>query len=150
FEQFNQKRRWLGAFGVCLFLLAAFYYGSNLFQGGNFEALKIGILTPQNIRVEDLSSFTLFLLFASSRLVSEDLDCIGGGVLASQGKIGLALAISSCAFGIFLGDILLFLAGRFFGRKALKMKFISFFISENAFEKSSHWLERQGMKTVFI
>lgn len=148
--QILEKRRWLLAFGVCLFLLAAFYFGLNIFQGENFTLLKSSIFEPQNIEVEKFSTVALFVIFAAATLVSEDLACIGAGILASQGKISLALAISSCAVGIFVGDILLFLAGRFLGRKALKIKFINFFISENAFEKSSHWLERQGMKTVFI
>ncbi len=149
-RQIWEKRRWLWAFGVLMFLLAAYYFGLNLFQNDNFAALKSGVFAPQNIRVENFSTLALFFIFASATLISEDLACIGAGVLASQGKISLTLAITSCAFGIFIGDILLFLAGRFLGRKALKIKFISFFISENSFEKSSHWLERQGMKTVFI
>lgn len=148
--QILEKRRWLLAFGVCLGLLAAFYFGFNLSQTDDFIALKNGIFAPQNIKVEEFSTVALFLIFAAGTLISEDLACIGAGILASQGKISLVLAISSCAFGIFVGDILLFLAGRFLGRKALKIKFISFFISENAFEKSSHWLEKQGLKTVFI
>jgi len=148
--QIFEKRRWLVAFGVCSGLLAAFYFGFNLSQTDDFAALKSGIFAPQTIKVEEFSTVALFLIFAAATLISEDLACIGAGILASQGKISLSLAISSCAFGIFVGDILLFLAGRFLGRKALKIHFISFFISENAFEKSSHWLEKQGMKTVFI
>ncbi|HVE58954.1 MAG TPA: VTT domain-containing protein, partial [Pyrinomonadaceae bacterium] len=150
FWQIIEKRRWLWAFGVFAFLFAAYYFGANLVQSDNFAVLKSGIFAPQNIKVEEFSTAALFLIFASATLISEDLACIGAGVLASQGKISLALAVSSCAFGIFIGDILLFIAGRFLGRKALKIKFINFFISENAFEKSSHWLERRGMKTVFI
>ncbi len=145
-----KKRRWFIAFGVFLTLLTAIYFGFTVFQSENFESIKSNLFAPQNIKTEDFSTVTIFLLFASATLISEDLACIGAGVLASQGKISLALAISSCAFGIFIGDILLFLAGRFLGRKALQIKFINFFISEKAFEKSSHWLERQGMKTVFI
>jgi len=150
FWQIFEKRRWLLAFGVCLFLLGAFYYGFSLSNAGTLETLKSGILSPQNLKVEDFSAVSIFFIFAAATLISEDLACIGAGVLAAQGKIGLALAISACAFGIFVGDILLFLGGRFLGRKALKTKFIGFFISEKAFEKSSHWLERQGLKTVFI
>ena len=148
--QILDKRRWLWALGVFLFLLTLYYFGFNLIQTENFELLKSGIFAPQNIKVENFSTISLFFIFAAATLISEDLACISAGVLASQGKISLTLAISSCAFGIFVGDILLFLAGRFLGRKALKIKFISFFISEKSFEKSSQWLERQGMKTVFI
>ncbi len=145
-----EKRRWLWVFGVCIFLGAFFFLGFDLFQSSDYEVLKSGVFAPQNIRVEEFSTLGLFLIFASATLVSEDLACIAAGILAAQGKISLTLAVSSCGFGIFVGDILLFLAGRFFGRKALELKFINFFIPEKAFVKSSQWLERRGMQTVFI
>src|SRR5262245_38237274 len=127
YKQISEKRRWLIAFGVCLFLLAAFYFGFNLTQGEDFATLKNNLFAPENIEVEKFSAVALFLFFAAATLISEDLACIGAGILASQGKIGFGLAVSSCAFGIFVGDILLFLAGRFFGRKALQTRFVGFF-----------------------
>jgi membrane protein DedA with SNARE-associated domain len=150
FWQIFEKRRWLLAFGGGLFLLAAFYFGFNLSQGENFAALRAGFSSLQTADFDGFSPAAVFFLLIAATLISEDLTCIAAGVLASQGKIGLAAAIVACAVGIFIGDSLTFLAGRILGRRALKWKITGYFLSESAVERSSHWLERQGMKTVFI
>src|SRR5215213_1773076 len=150
FWQILEKRRWLLAFGALLFLLAAFYFGFNLSQSENFATLKTGFLSLQNADFEGFSPTAVFFLLIAATLISEDLACITAGVLASQGRIGLAAAIAACAVGIFIGDISTFLAGRIVGRRALKWKITSYFLSEKAVERSSNWLARQGMKTVFI
>jgi membrane protein DedA with SNARE-associated domain len=150
FWQILEKRRWLLAFGALLFLLAAFYFGFNLSQSENFAALRTGFNGLQNPNFDGFSPTAVFFLLIAATLISEDLTCIAAGVLASQGRIGLAAAILACAVGIFIGDILTFLAGRILGRRALKWKITGYFLSEKSVERSSHWLERQGMKTVFI
>jgi membrane protein DedA with SNARE-associated domain len=53
-----------------------------------------------------------YLLIALSTLASEDLACIGTGVLVSQHQLGFLAGAGACAFGIFTGDLLLVLAGR--------------------------------------
>src|SRR3712207_6887879 len=58
----------------------------------------------------------------SSDVCSSDLDltCVAAGVMAAQGRIGFAAAATACLLGIFVGDLLLFLAGRHLGRPALR------------------------------
>ena len=150
FWQILEKRRWLAAFGVCVILCAGVYFGSNLWQTENFAALQAGISDLQNANFDGFSPTAVFFLLITATLISEDLTCIAAGVLASQGRISLAAAIAACAVGIFIGDSLTFFAGRILGRRALKWKITSYFLSEKAVERSSHWLERRGMKTVFI
>src|SRR5215471_12724635 len=53
-----------------------------------------------------------YLLIALSTLASEDLACIGTGLLVSQHRLGFVAGTAACAFGIFAGDLLLILAGR--------------------------------------
>jgi membrane protein DedA with SNARE-associated domain len=53
-----------------------------------------------------------YLLIALSTLASEDLACIGTGLLVSQHRLGFIAGTAACAFGIFAGDLLLVLAGR--------------------------------------
>lgn len=63
-------------------------------------------MTPEPIGI--LWWFTL----AASTLVSEDLACIGAGLLIQQGAISAVSGVSSCAVGIFVGDLGLFALGR--------------------------------------
>jgi membrane protein DedA with SNARE-associated domain len=146
-QKMLEKRRLVLLAGVFLFafwLIYFVYFTENI----KIQQFKNAITNLENL--DGFSPTAIFFMIAAATLISEDLAAISAGVLASQGKISLALAISSSAVGIFIGDILLFLAGRWLGRKALKINLINFFISEKSFEKSSVWLEKQGMKTVFI
>ncbi len=62
--------------------------------------------------------FAALVLAAS--FASEDLTCIGVGLLAGGQQIGLGLAIAAAAFALFAGDLVLVLAGRFLGAAALR------------------------------
>lgn len=96
------------------------------------------------------TALIIFLLIVVSTLISEDLTCITAGVLAGQGRMSLSLAIFACIIGIYLGDILLFLAGRFFGRKALKYAPLKWFVSENSVERASVWFLKKGVWAIFL
>lgn len=47
-------------------------------------------------------------------LISEDLACIAAGVLIAQGELSWAAGLGAAGAGLFLGDLLLYLAGRCF------------------------------------
>ncbi|MCW7503616.1 DedA family protein [Leptospira paudalimensis] len=57
----------------------------------------------------------LFLILFFSTFVSEDLTCITSGLLAKEGKLLLLHAIIVTGLGIFVGDLLLYFVGFFFG-----------------------------------
>lgn len=106
--------------------------------------------TFEMAEAKGVTAFVFFLFLALSTLVSEDLTCITAGVLAGQGRISLTLAILACIAGIYIGDLMLFLAGRFFGRKALKIFPINLFISESALETASVWLQKKGVWAILL
>ncbi|HKP10997.1 MAG TPA: hypothetical protein VJZ91_02765, partial [Blastocatellia bacterium] len=59
----------------------------------------------------ELPVAVVMLFIAASTLVSEDLTCIGAGILVSQGRLDFLAGAFACFFGIFVGDVLLFAAG---------------------------------------
>ncbi len=91
-----------------------------------------------------------FFALALATFVSEDLTSLTAGALAGQGQISLTLAIAACFVGIYLGDLLIFWAGRFFGRAALRRAPLRWFISESALDRAAAWLGRNGMTAVFL
>src|SRR5205085_8484476 len=91
----------------------------------------------------------LMLVISASTLVSEDLTCIGAGVLVAQGRIAFRRGAFACFFGIFVGDLLLFAAGRCLGRPVLKRAPLKWFIRERDVEKSSAWFSRRGLAVIF-
>lgn len=106
---------------------------------------------PNNVpKAVGVTAFIFFLLIALATLVSEDLTCIGAGVMAAQGRISFTLAVAACLFGIFVGDVLLFLAGRFLGRPALKRAPLKWFVRDADVERSSRWFQKRGVVVIAI
>ncbi len=99
-------------------------------------------------RAEGLTVFVIMLMLALATLISEDLACIGGGLLAARGIIGFWPATIACFLGIFIGDILLYLAGRWLGRPALKYPPLKWFIKEDDVIRSNNWFAAKGPQII--
>ncbi|MCW5980394.1 MAG: VTT domain-containing protein [Bryobacteraceae bacterium] len=93
---------------------------------------------------------TQLVLIALATLVSEDLACIAAGVLVAQGGLGFAPATLACLAGIFAGDLLLFAAGRFLGRPALRWRFMRKMVPEADLERATAWIGRRGMLVALL
>jgi pimeloyl-ACP methyl ester carboxylesterase/membrane protein DedA with SNARE-associated domain len=99
--------------------------------------------------VEGFALVVFFLLIMAATLVSEDLTCITTGLLVARGTVGFWTGTLACFLGIFIGDVLVFLAGRGLGRAVLRWRPVRWFITPEAVAWSSQWLERQGAMLVF-
>ncbi len=104
----------------------------------------------QGRRVEGFGVVVLIFLLAVATLVSEDLTCIGAGLLVANGMLGFAAATFGAFSGIFLGDLGLFLLGRWIGRPALRRRPLSWFVSEERVQQGSAWLRQRGPAVVFM
>jgi membrane protein DedA with SNARE-associated domain len=102
------------------------------------------------INIYAIRSSELVLPIAAATLVSEDLASIGAGVLAAHGRLSLGLAVFACFLGIFIGDLLLFLAGRQLGRPALHRAPLKWFVRAEEVERASAWFSRRGPLVIFI
>lgn len=92
----------------------------------------------------------LMTLLALATLVSEDLTCISAGLLVARNAINFIPAATACLIGIFVGDILLYIAGRYIGRAALNHAPLRWFLSEDAVSASQRWFDRKGPALIFI
>lgn len=97
-----------------------------------------------------LGALTFVWLLAVSTFVSEDLTCVAAGVLAAQGRVGFAVAAAGCLLGIYVGDLLLFLAGRFLGRAALARAPLKWVLRRADVERSSEWFARRGGAVILL
>ncbi len=100
--------------------------------------------------IGEFSPIVIFFAFFFATFISEDLACLTAGALAAQGKISFALALLACFAGIFVGDILLYWTGRIFGRKIIKNKTFSRFVSEKSIENAGIWLNKNGASAIFL
>src|SRR5262245_35905165 len=92
----------------------------------------------------------LVLSLAAATLISEDLTCIGAGVMSAQGRISLESAIFAGFLGIFAGDMLLFSAGRYLGRPAVRRAPLKWFLRAEDVERASAWFSRRGAMVILI
>jgi membrane protein DedA with SNARE-associated domain len=91
----------------------------------------------------------LLLLIVIATFITEDLTTVSVGVMVAQGRIEFLFGVVACFLGIFLGDILLYLAGRYLGRPAVACAPLKWFINEQAVAKSSAWFAQQGVQVIF-
>lgn len=106
---------------------------------------------PKNLpKFIGVTAFVVVLLLAAATLITEDLTCITAGVMVAQGRLDFALAAFACFLGIYVGDLLLFLAGRWLGRAALSRAPVKWFVNERAVQRGSEWFQHQGAKVIFI
>jgi membrane protein DedA with SNARE-associated domain/pimeloyl-ACP methyl ester carboxylesterase len=90
------------------------------------------------------------VLIALATLVSEDLTCIATGALVAQGRIPFLPGALACFFGIYLGDLLLYLCGRWFGARALGVAPLRWFLEPRAVERAAKWFDRRGLSAIFL
>ncbi len=104
-------------------------------------------------RLPPLASFSLALvlaLAALATLASEDLACIAVGGLVAGGRVPFVPGALACLAGIFLGDVLLFLAGRWLGPRALARAPCSWFLRAGSVQSARTWLERRGLLVILL
>ncbi len=101
-------------------------------------------------KFKGFSLIIIMLIIILATFVSEDLTCIGAGLLAARGLIGFWPASLACFIGIFVGDIGLYMAGRFLGRPAIGKAPFKWLISEKDLERSAHWFDARGPALIFV
>ncbi|MDY7095320.1 MAG: alpha/beta fold hydrolase [Acidobacteriota bacterium] len=99
---------------------------------------------------QGFSLVVLFLLLATATLISEDLTCIATGLMISAGRLGFFPGTLACITGIFVGDLMLYLAGRWLGRPALGRRPLRWLIDEDDVERGSRWFRRRGPLVILL
>lgn len=100
--------------------------------------------------VPEFSAAGLFFLFFFGTFLSEDGACLLAGTAAATGRMSFALALSACFLGIFVGDILLYGAGRMLGRRTFENKLVKRFVPDRTITSASKWLTKHGAAAVFL
>ncbi len=82
--------------------------------------------------------------------ISEDLTCVGTGLLAARGDISIETAVGGSATGILVGDLLLYWAGHSIGRRALRKRPFSWLVHEEDVRLSAAWFARRGPTAILV
>lgn len=100
----------------------------------------IGGLPP----VAGLALVTTALLIALATFVSEDLACIGAGLLIARGSLPWLPGVAACFAGIFVGDLLLYAAGRLAGSTVVRAAPLKWFVRPDDLARSCRWFTERG------
>lgn len=92
----------------------------------------------------------IILLLSSVTAVSEDLGCIGGGLLVAGGVIQIWVAFLTVYVGILLVDAAIYWLGRKLGRPILTEIPFRWFISKKDIERSEEMFQTNGFKIILI
>ena len=95
-----------------------------------------------------VTAAVMFIALAVGTFVSEDLACISAGVLVAEGRLSFGFAVLACFAGIFVGDVLLFLIGRWIGRAVVTRAPLRWIIPAGTLESCSAWLSRNGAAAI--
>ncbi|MCP3979312.1 MAG: alpha/beta fold hydrolase [bacterium] len=111
------------------------------------EATRVVAAAGPRLPPPPFTGFALILmlvLIVVSTLVTEDLTCIGVGLMVAQGRLEFLPGVAACCFGIFIGDVGLYLAGRWLGRPAIRRAPLRWMIGVDSVDASSDWFRRRG------
>lgn len=92
----------------------------------------------------------LMLLIIFSTFFSEDLACIGAGLMVARGLMGFFPAVAASFIGIFVGDILIYVSGRWLGLSAVQKAPFKWFVSSADIQRSNEWFKAKGPAIILI
>ena len=98
---------------------------------------------------EGITLVIILVLLAFATYVSEDLACISAGLMVARGMLDFVPATAACMAGIYTGDLLLFLAGRFAGPAALERAPLRWLVKPDTLARSRAWFDRRGPAVIF-
>ncbi len=104
---------------------------------------------PKPPVAEGARHWVLMAIILLCTLVAEDPTCLATGLLVGMGLIDFWSGTAACLVGIFIGDLFLYLVGRFLGRSALRKAPFKWFISEYEVDRmSTRFASTKGMAVI--
>ena len=95
-------------------------------------------------KLSGLPWLLILVLVALATFVSEDLTCIGAGLLVATGRLGFVPVTIACLVGIVVGDLNAFFAGRIFGRAVLARAPMKWIVTDKQVQRASAWFRERG------
>lgn len=93
---------------------------------------------------------TIFLFLFLFTVVSEDLACISGGLLAASGLISFWVAVWACFTGILFFNTVIFLIGKRLGFSILQKPPVKWLIKEKDVLRAERMFQMHGIEILFI
>ena len=83
-------------------------------------------------------------------MVSEDLTCVGVGLLVGAGQLTLMTGVGAAAFALWAGDLVLYAAGRLLGPGLLQRTPFARALDAGGLARSESQLRRSGPLLILV
>jgi membrane protein DedA with SNARE-associated domain len=90
----------------------------------------------------------VLVALAWATLISEDLACIGAGLLVAQDTLSFTAATAACFVGIIGGDLGLVLIGRTASARPRFQQMLRRWVSEQSLTRSERWFARRSASVI--
>lgn len=97
-----------------------------------------------------LAVFVVLLLSGFGIPLPEDISLVAGGVIAGLGYANVHVMCVVGLAGVLIGDIVMFLVGRHFGARALRLRWVSYLLTPRRYAKVQHKFSRYGNRLMFV
>lgn len=98
----------------------------------------------------DMAWWVMVLLIIVATFVTEDGTVIAVGLAIAHHQIDWGVGFIACLLGIGAGDGGLWLIGRVFGRRALRLPLLRGWLPESSLERWGRWFDRHTIQAVFL
>src|SRR5262245_33892208 len=101
-------------------------------------------------RYKYAAMFAVLVLCGLGLPIPEEATLLFSGLMVGWGWAEFWLASAACVLGILVGDTLIFGLGRFYGRRFLESRLMSWVLTEKRQQKIHAIFAKHGSKAVFF
>lgn len=94
--------------------------------------------------------FIVLMICGFGLPIPEDISLVAGGVIAGLGYANVHLMVVVGIVGILAGDTLMFLIGRYYGERALRLRWVAFLLTPRRYALVQAKFSRYGNRLMFV
>lgn len=94
--------------------------------------------------------FTVLFLCGFGIPIPEDVTLVAGGVISGLGKTNVHVMVFVGLAGVLLGDGFMFMAGRIWGERILRVRFIARIMTPKRYNQVQQKFQRYGNRVLFV
>lgn len=97
-----------------------------------------------------LAVFVVLLACGFGVPIPEDVSLVAGGIIAGLGYADVKVMCAVGLAGVLLGDTVVFLIGRHFGTRVLKLRWVAHLLTPRRYAQVQAKFERYGSRLMFV
>ncbi len=94
--------------------------------------------------------FIVLMICGFGLPIPEDITLVAGGVIAGLGYANVHVMVAVGIVGILAGDVLMFMLGRHYGERALRLRWIAYLLTPRRYALVQAKFSRYGNRLMFI